>query len=286
MLSIYNFLKVKLCYRTYRKQWLLFLIITLLCSFNSFSQDIETGLLNKYRYVIFQNQKSNHSKTQNLVESAFRSVGFIIVNNNKPKKLLDNPHFAIYVSTNDYTGAKEECQLFIKDWLGSNIYTGINHKTIWEGYGAVKKAISPIKNYNYLFEEPVIKSHSKVVVNGFQIDYTNEQTIKDYFIEKGVAVGIEGIWEFFDQKNPFRLLILEKDEIFEATIIEGSGIYRKGDVKAIIEPSSSGKILSIKWFGKDKESFVKTVGNITESDVIKFLIDSKERFLFRMYPKE
>ncbi|MBC8294193.1 MAG: hypothetical protein H8E55_00120 [Pelagibacterales bacterium] len=264
----------------------IFLFISLLIFFNSFSQDIERGLLNKYRYVIFQNQESNHSKTQNLVESAFKSVGFIIVNNNKPKKLLDNPHLAIDVSTNDYTGAKEECQLFIKDWLGSNIYTGINHKTIWEGYGAVKKAISPIKNYNYLFEEPVIKSQNNVVVNGFKIDYTNEQTIKDYFIKKGLAVGIEGIWEFYDQNNPFRLLILKKDDIFEATVIEGSGIYRKGDIKAVIEPSSSGKILAIKWFGKDKESFIKTVGNITESDVIKFLLDNNESYLFRMYPKE
>ena len=87
----------------------IFLFISLLIFFNSFSQDIERGLLNKYRYVIFQNQESNHSKTQNLVESAFKSVGFIIVNNNKPKKLLDNPHLAIDVSTNDYTGAKEEC---------------------------------------------------------------------------------------------------------------------------------------------------------------------------------
>ena len=41
MLSIYNFLKVKLCYRTYWKQWLLFLIITLLFSFNSFGQTEE-----------------------------------------------------------------------------------------------------------------------------------------------------------------------------------------------------------------------------------------------------
>ena len=38
MTSIYNFFKIKLCFRTYWRQWLLFLIITLLCSFNLFSQ--------------------------------------------------------------------------------------------------------------------------------------------------------------------------------------------------------------------------------------------------------
>ena len=57
--------------------------IFLLIFFNSFSQEIERGLLDNYRYVIFKNQESNHSKTQSLVESAFKSIGFIIVNNNK-----------------------------------------------------------------------------------------------------------------------------------------------------------------------------------------------------------
>ena len=264
----------------------IFLSIVLLISFGSYSQDIETDLLNKYRYVIFQNQESNHSKTQNLVENAFKSIGFIIVNNIKPKKLLNNPHLAVYIKTNDYTGAKEESQLFIDDWLGNNIYTGKNHKTIWEGYGAVKKAISPIINYNYLFKEPIVKTVSTVFVNGFPINYENEETIKDYFIKKEVALGIEGIWEFFDTNNPFRLLILKIDDVYKATVIEGSGIYRKADVKAILEPSSSGKILSIKWFGRDKVSFVKTVGNITSSDVITFFLNNKESYLYRMYPKD
>ena len=30
MLSIYNFLKVKLCYRTYWKQWIAFILITII----------------------------------------------------------------------------------------------------------------------------------------------------------------------------------------------------------------------------------------------------------------
>ena len=38
MTSVYNFFKIKLCFRTYWRQWLLFLIITLLYSFNLFSQ--------------------------------------------------------------------------------------------------------------------------------------------------------------------------------------------------------------------------------------------------------
>jgi len=47
MTSIYNFFKIKLCFRTYWRQWLLFLIITLLCSFNLFSQSNSESSMEK-----------------------------------------------------------------------------------------------------------------------------------------------------------------------------------------------------------------------------------------------
>ena len=66
MLSIYNFLKVKLCYRTYWRQWLAFLAISLLvfaCSSDD-SQEDQT-FLEKYNGIVWETSpESNVSYVQ------------------------------------------------------------------------------------------------------------------------------------------------------------------------------------------------------------------------------
>ena len=68
------------------------------------------------------------------------------------------------------------------------------------------------------------------------IDFNSEISIRDYFDKNGVEL-IEGIWEYSPSDGPaYRLAILKKDFKFEAIIIEKTGIWNIGDLKATFYP--------------------------------------------------
>ena len=115
-------------------------------------------------------------------------------------------------------------------------------------------------------------------------DLTSEQSIRDYFDKNGAEL-IEGIWEYSSNDgSQYRLAILKKDYKFEATIIEKSGRFKPGNLKATLETAASDEVLSIKWIMGDKRTIKKTVGTVKNNAIIDFNL-SRKTTLFRIYPK-
>jgi len=116
---------------------------------------------------------------------------------------------------------------------------------------------------------------------GQDLDLTSETSIREYFDKNG-AEHIEGIWEFRGTPN-YRLAILKSGYKYNATVIEESGRFRKGDLKASFETAASEDVLTINWLMADK-SKTKTVGIVKNNALIEFSI-GYDVLMYRIYPK-
>ena len=92
MLSIYNFLKVKLCYRTYWKQWVAFLTLCFLVFACSEDEDNNNqNFLEKYDNVVWRNPLFV-STPQSIDELSTHEL--LIFNNENEFLTFYNPHFS------------------------------------------------------------------------------------------------------------------------------------------------------------------------------------------------
>ena len=122
-----------------------------------------------------------------------------------------------------------------------------------------------------------------LVTFGQDLDLKSETSIREYFDKNG-AEHIEGIWEYSGGDVSYRLAILKSGYKYNATVIERSGWFRKGDLKASFETAASDKILTMKWLMANKTK-VTTVGILTNNALIEFNLVNIPRMLYRVYPK-
>lgn len=114
------------------------------------------------------------------------------------------------------------------------------------------------------------------------IDLKSEASIRAYLDEN--AQGIEGIWEYGGANISYRLAIIKDKYKYKATIIEKSGEFYPGDLKATLETAATGDVLSINWLMATKTN-QKTVGVVKNNVLIEFNLSGSERIIFRIYPK-
>ena len=118
---------------------------------------------------------------------------------------------------------------------------------------------------------------------GQRVNVSNEDAVREYLDH--FAEGIEGIWEFSGKEGSYRLAIIKKKYLFEATILEKTIGYSVGDRKATLEYAASDEILTIKWI-KPSKSVEKTIGKIQNNNAsISFNISNRASYLYRVYPK-
>jgi hypothetical protein len=113
-------------------------------------------------------------------------------------------------------------------------------------------------------------------------DLTSEQSFRDYFEKNGTDL-IEGIWDYAGGINSYRLAIIKEGYKFNAYVLERSGKFSPGDLKATFEPAASDQVVSINWLMGDKSN-QKTVGKVTNNTLIEFNL-SGNSMLYRLYPK-
>ena len=121
------------------------------------------------------------------------------------------------------------------------------------------------------------------VVDG--LDLKSESSVRQYFDKNG-ADGIEGIWEYSaagEIGNSYRLAILKDDYKYNATVIEKSGRFKAGDLKATFETAASEEVLTINWLMSNKTKR-KTIGVVKNNALIEFTL-SYPTILYRVYPK-
>ncbi|MDA9127862.1 trypsin-like peptidase domain-containing protein [Flavobacteriaceae bacterium] len=133
-------------------------------------------------------------------------------------------------------------------------------------------------------QTPSIKSDSNKIIENHKLDVTSETAIREYIDDKG-ADYIEGIWGYSGGVNSsYRLAILKNGYKYEAFILEGSGFWKKGDLKATFEPAATNEIVTVQWTMGDKKSIQNTVGIVKNNSIIEFNL-SGEIMLYRIYPK-
>jgi S1-C subfamily serine protease len=113
-------------------------------------------------------------------------------------------------------------------------------------------------------------------------DLTSEQSFRDYFEKNGTDL-IEGIWDYEGDGKSYRLAIIKEGYKFNAYVLELSGKFRPGDLKATFETAASDQVVSINWLMADKSN-KKTVGKVTNNTLIEFNL-SGNVMLYRLYPK-
>ena len=126
---------------------------------------------------------------------------------------------------------------------------------------------------------------NKIKIDG--IDFNSETSIRNYFDKNGSDL-IEGIWEYAsagEPNNSYRMVILKKDYYYQAIIIEKSGRFNVGDMKAKLETAASDEVLTINWTMGDKITTLKTIGTIKNNALIEFNLNYSEVILYRIYPK-
>ena len=94
-----------------------------------------------------------------------------------------------------------------------------------------------------------------------ELNFYSEKSIRNHFDENGTEL-FEGIWEYTTSgTNNYKLAIVKDDYKFVGYILEGSGIWKPGDVKAVFETAATDEIVTINWTMGNKRSNRKAVGN-------------------------
>ena len=124
----------------------------------------------------------------------------------------------------------------------------------------------------------------------FEFDLNNEQSIRDYIDETGTDVNkIEGIWEYTDLlgSQSYRLWILQENYKYTAYIIEKSGDFNVGDIKATFETVADKNGLIVKWIMADKTTSNTSKGKTNDDKTTITLggLSMAGTALHRVYPK-
>ena len=123
-----------------------------------------------------------------------------------------------------------------------------------------------------------------VTIGQDSLDLTSEISVRNYFKQNGTEY-IEGIWEYSSSGGTsYRLAIIKKGYRFHAYVLEKSGKFRPGDMKASIEAAATDEIVTIRWKMGDKSEIRKVMGTVDLNALIEFNLNAPV-LLYRVYPK-
>lgn len=119
-------------------------------------------------------------------------------------------------------------------------------------------------------------------------DLTSEKSIRSHFDNNSEF--IEGIWEYQSMEiGSYRLAIFKDEYFYKAYVIEKSGEFNVGDLKATFERLDGNKIIT-KWIMSDKITKNTSKGEVWDdlrtiniSDGI--LTPLSDVLLIKTYPK-
>ena len=165
-----------------------------------------------------------------------------------------------------------------------NVWSSYPYENCYQNwYRAVKKHF---KYFEYSYNSSLnnyVKDEFRKKNNSF-LNILTEDSARRYLNKKKINY-IEGIWEYTSSSgnNSYRLFIKQEDYKYQAYILEKSGRFQPGDLKASFEPASVDEIITIKWKMADKRTIEKTIGKVTNNALIEFKI-SGESALYKVYP--
>mgnify|MGYP006191112861 FL=1 len=117
-----------------------------------------------------------------------------------------------------------------------------------------------------------------------EIDFNSLVSIKKYY--ENNAKELEGVWKYAGSSDVVRIAFVKKENIYNGSIIENSGKFKKGDLKASFEVDSTSSNIIINLKGYKKQDII-CQGTIMSNQLIQFTIPGKKggnRMFIKEYP--
>jgi len=270
-----------------KKLLLLLLFIPLV----SFGQGLRSVNLDSYKYIVIS--ESNYKGFRKTAVKLLEKSGYNVVNIHNtarthyvnPSDLEENPNLGLYLNINTSCGAVCDTTIALFTYNNQLVYKS-SGRNVFSGGGAVKNALGTLAGYSYKFDETKVTKVVESELPDFKFNSKSEESIRDYFDDNS-AEGIEGIWEYtsFDNSE-YKLAIVKDDYKYYATIIEGTGLWNPGDLKATFETAAAETVLTVRWTMGDKITKIKSVGTVKNNALIEFSLNNIGKvLLYKTYPK-
>ena len=264
------------------KKLLLLLLVLPLIGFCQ-SKSFKRSGIDNYKYFVVETTSYENSKKIILRELKRAGYNTLDVNDDFPDDLEQNPDLALYVSSEEACGYTCDANFYLQTSDGQTFY-----KSSWRGALssgiALKKAMKEMLAHKYKYNPETTSNQIIETELSAELNFSSEKSIRDYFDENGTEL-FEGIWEYTSSdKSDYKLAIVKDDYKFIGYILEGSGGWKPGEVKAVFEPAASDEIVTVNWTMGDKRSKRKAVGTVKNNALIEFELLGNS-ILYKVYPK-
>ena len=248
------------------------------------SKSFKNSGIDNYKYFVVETTSYNNSKKIILRELKRTGYNVLDVNDEFPDDLEQNPDLALYVSSEEACGSTTcDANFYLQTSDGQTFYQSNWRGSLSSGI-ALKRAMKQMLSYKYKYKPQT--TTNQIIENELsaELNFSSEKSIRNYFDENGAEL-FEGIWEYTSSDvGNYKLAIVKDDYKFIGYILEGSGRWKPGEVKAVFETAASDEIVTINWTMGDKRTKRKAVGTVKNNALIEFEL-SGNTILYKVYPK-
>ena len=283
------------------------ILLLLLIPFISFGQN-----LNGYKYlitndIVYKDGSINKFNIDKIFKESFRKKGFIILESSTlssedEKRLLSTDYFCkiltLGISHTGVSVGRNTVNFKLFNCNGDVVFSGSGGATTTSFQSdlnvATRRSLKSFDKISYTFNESMtpIEKDLSFDLSYLNVDSKSEESIRNYLDSKEIN-SIEGIWEYSSSDNSnYKLAITKEGYKYNATILEGVNRWRPGELKAVIEPSASNAIKTIRWTMGDKKTVVKAIAKVTNNALMEFELknpnnqssDLSKTILYKSYP--
>jgi S1-C subfamily serine protease len=217
----------------------------------------------KYVYVETLNYQSGTDVwgISSKLRTGFINKGFTVVSEGTkpPKELELNPCLLIrcFINHTAVLSGVNEVTITVKNCKDEVVYSNTGGAMGWSVQDdfnkATKRAFSGIEDMSYRFNAT---RTPEIEWPQVEITSENEESIMTYLKASQTEV-IEGIYNSYQNETLtfYKLGIIRRGIGFKAIVLESDlKHWKRGEVKAIFEPSSIKNVFSVKWYMGDKTS--------------------------------
>lgn len=249
------------------------------------SKSFKNSGIDNYKYFVVETTTYKNSRKIIIKELKKSGYNVLDVNDKYPKDLEQNPDLALYISSEEACGYSTcEANFYLNTFDGASFYSYGWQGSLSSGI-ALKRAMRQMLSYRHNYKPRTTTSQMIDTKLSAELNFSSEKSIRDYFDENGAEL-FEGIWEFTASgTNNYKLAIIKEDYKFFGYILEGSGRWNPGDIKAVFETAASEEIVTINWTMGDKRTKKKAVGSVKNNALIEFELLGANTILYKVYPK-
>lgn len=250
---------------------LTFFIYFITSAKNSCTSQNNVSVLNGYKYIYlaplkYENAAEDYYGIRRIIKEKLQSKGFEIIDSDVPRKDIDNCLVSscfVSHSFNFYKPLPDIVTLKFYNCSNTEIYvlegetpTSMNNYTPYKGLSmAADNAFMKLNYYNHTFdyEKSFRRLWEKSLPTLEVINISEDSVIR--YLDTHRCDKIEGIYKSINSEfmNYYKIAIVRNNDNYKAFILESKETHwKKGELKAIIERSSSNNIFSVRWHLNNK----------------------------------